>query len=179
MQWVVERAARVRALHGVRGVPDDAHLDALLAAEGLDVEEGWVFTGRVREAYSAGMLGIRAGLSSEWVRWLKAHGLAHHLLHRGNHLYAEGTFHLWQRHEVEAELFAGTLLLADAPPPVFNLPRLAELGRVPLECVRSWQVAYLVLQEERVERLSEDHVIDLSCALLAKGGALRPSRSGR
>lgn len=148
MHAVVRLAGRVRARQGVRGVPDDAELDALLAAEGLDVEEGWPFTGRVREAYSAGVLGIRAGLPSGWVRWLKAHGLGHHLLHHGNHLYATGTLHRWERQEVEAELFAGTLLLADEPAPLFDLGRLAELGRVPPECVRSWQVAYLALARD-------------------------------
>ncbi|HEV8633166.1 MAG TPA: hypothetical protein VG370_02830 [Chloroflexota bacterium] len=99
--------------HGVDGVPSDAELDAMLAATGLAVVEGCRFTGRVREVYAAGLLGIRAGLPAGWVRWLKAHGLGHHLLHRGNHLYRRGRLHLWQRHEVEAELFAGGLLFPD------------------------------------------------------------------
>jgi hypothetical protein len=123
------------------GSPDDAALDALLADADLSVVEGCPFTGRVREVYAAGLLGIRAGLSSEWVRWLKGHGLGHHLLHRGNHLYAAGGLHLWQRQEIEAELFAGTLLFGPASP--IDVRRLAGTARVPPECVRSWQASVL------------------------------------
>lgn len=92
------------------------------------------------------MLGIRAGLSAEWTRWLKAHGLAHHLLHHGNHAYADGTFYLWAPQEVEAELFAGTLLFGDASP--LDLRGLAERAHVPAACVASWQAAALSVERE-------------------------------
>jgi hypothetical protein len=95
----------------------------------------------VREVDAAGLLGIRAGLAAGWVRWLKAHGLGHHLVHRGNHLYAEGKLHLWHRQEIEAELFAGELFLADLVGTPLTLNELAAAARVPLECVYSWQAA--------------------------------------
>ena len=130
-----ERALALRAARGLDGPPDDARLDALLAAEGLAVVERCPFRGRAREVYVDGVLGIRRGLPPEWVRWLKAHGLAHHLLHHGNHAYADGTFYLWARQEAEAELFAGTLLFGAAGP--LDLAGLAERAGVPPSCARS------------------------------------------
>jgi hypothetical protein len=80
------------------------------------------------------------------VRWLKCHGLGHHLLHRGNRLYAEGRLYLWRRQEAEAELFAGTLLFGGAGPLRGPLA-LARAARVPLACARSWQAALLLAHE--------------------------------
>ena len=136
-----DRALALRAAHGVGGVPSDAQLDRILAAEGLTVEVDWPFGGRVREVYSAGLLGIRAGLPRGWVRWLKGHGLGHHLLHRGNHLYARDGLHLWQRQELEAELFAGALLLPEPPLAPATFPELADHAEVPVECIHAWQAA--------------------------------------
>jgi hypothetical protein len=133
--------------HGVDGVPGDAELDALLAAAGLAVVEGCRFTGRVREVYAAGLLGIRAGLAPGWVRWLKAHGLGHHLVHRGNHLYAEGKLHRWRQQEIEAELFAGELFSADLAGTPLTLEGLAAAAGVPVACVRSWQAASIYAHE--------------------------------
>ena len=142
-----QRALAVRASRRVVGGPDDATLDGLLADADLTVVEGCPFTGRVREVYAAGLLGIRAGTSPEWTRWLKGHGLGHHLLHRGNHLYSAGGLHLWQRQEIEAELFAGTLFFGPASP--LDISALAEMAAVPRECVRSWQASFLHFLEER------------------------------
>jgi hypothetical protein len=140
--WEAERrAVRLRAVYGVAGPIDDRDLDAIVAAAGLVVEGGWPFVGRVREVYAVGRLGIRRGLSPEWVRWLKGHGLGHHLLHRGNHLYVRGGLHIWRRHEVEAELFAGTLLLPSVVDPGVGFTELGRRARVPAECVLSWQAA--------------------------------------
>jgi hypothetical protein len=145
--WVAqERGLAVRAAHGLRGPPDDRALDALLAAEGLPVIERCPFGGRLREVYLAGVLGIRAGQPPGWVRWLKCHGLGHHLLHHGNRLYAEGKLYLWRRQEAEAELFAGTLLFGGVGP-LRGLDALAREARVPLACARSWQGAILLAHE--------------------------------
>ena len=147
-----ERARRLRAAHRLRGPPDDRALAALLAGAGLAVLERCPLPDRVREAYAAGLLGIRTGLAPEWVRWLKAHGLAHRLLHRGNHLHAAGKLHLWHRQEIEAELFAGELFLADlvGTPPTLN--DLAAAARVPLACVHSWQAASIDAYETGLRR---------------------------
>jgi hypothetical protein len=142
-----ERAHALRAAHGLDGAPTDRQLDAILASTGLAVEADWPFTGRVREVYAAGRLGIRADLSRDWVRWLKGHGLGHHLLHSGNHLYVRDGLYLWQRQELEAELFAGTLLLAGAAVSCRSLDELARRAEVPLSCVHTWQAASLLAEE--------------------------------
>jgi hypothetical protein len=141
-----ERGLTVRAAHSLFGAPDDRALDALLRAEGLAVVERCPFDGRLREVYLGGVLGIRAGQSTGWVRWLKCHGLGHHLLHHGNRLYAEGKLYLWRLQEAEAELFAGTLLFGAAGP-LRGLDTLAREARVPLVCAQSWQAALLLAHE--------------------------------
>ena len=152
MQPAQERARRLRSTIRLKGAPDDRALDALLAGSGLAVLERCPLPGPVREVYAAGLLGIRAGLSPEWVRWLKAHGLAHHLLHRGNHLYAEGKLYLWHRQEIEAELFAGELFFADLVGAPLTLDGLAAAARVPLACVHSWQAASVYAHEVGLRR---------------------------
>jgi hypothetical protein len=96
--------------------------------------------------YADGVLGLAAGLSREWARWLKAHGLAHHLLHRGDHAYARAGLYLCQQQELEAELFAGTLVLGAVSSPA-GLPALAAAARVPLACVHSWPAALALAHE--------------------------------
>lgn len=145
---VLERAEAMRRAHRLDGVVSDAALRHLLAAEGLVVFEGCPFGGRVREVYASGVLGIRAGVSPGWVRWLKCHGLGHHTLHRGNHLYVRDGLYLWQRQEIEAELFAGALLLGEQSP-IQDLAALAEAAAVPVECVQAWQAALLSALEDR------------------------------
>jgi hypothetical protein len=164
-----QRGLAVRAAHGLGGVPDDRALDALLRAEGLGVHERCPFGGRLREVYLGGVLGIRAGQPAGWVRWLKCHGLGHHLLHRGNRLYAEGKLYLWRRQEAEAELFAGTVLLGDVGP-LRGPGALAREARVPLACARSWQAALLLA-----------HELDPAAGLGTPGPALvqRPAGSAR
>src|SRR5689334_2413198 len=110
LELVRERARAVRAAHGLQEVVTDDDLARVLAGEELEVVEGCPFKGRVREIYFQGTLGLRAGLPPAWGRWLRCHGLGHHLLHKGNHLYVRDGLYLWQRQEIEAELFAGTLL---------------------------------------------------------------------
>lgn len=145
-----ERALALRTAHHLDGPPNDAALDALLAAEGLAVVARCPLHGRAREVYVDGVLGLRRGLPRAWVRWLKAHGLAHHLLHHGNHAYADESLYLWARQELEAELFAGTLLFGAAGP--LDLAGLAEGAGVPAECARSWQTAALTAEQERDRR---------------------------
>lgn len=142
-----QAAMELRRRHGIDGLMDEELLDRVAGAERLEIEEGWPLRGRVREVYCAGMLAIRGGLEAGWVFWLKAHGLGHHLLHRGNHLYVRDGLHLWQRHEMEAELFAGTLLLGAARP-LTDLAMLSATAGVPRECVLSWQTACLLVDEE-------------------------------
>lgn len=146
MRSVRERALALRAAHGLVGSPDDRALDALLAAAGLRVVERCPLVGRLREIYMGGVLAIRAGQPRSWVRWLKAHGLGHHLLHHGNRLYAEGPLYLWEQQEAEAELFAGTLMFGDRGP-LCRLGDLAAEARVPTACARSWQGALLLANE--------------------------------
>lgn len=144
-----ELALAFRERHGLKGAPTDRQIDRLLRAAGLEVERRWPFVGRVREVYAAGTLAIGRGQPPEWVRWLKCHGLGHHLLHRGNHLYAGDGIHMWQQQEIEAEMFAGTILLEGVEGAGPSLRRLAELARVPIECVHSWQAVQIRIYEER------------------------------
>jgi hypothetical protein len=138
-------ALDLRARHRIEGPPSEAELAATLSAAGLRVVHGCPFVGQVREVYADGLLGLRAGLAAGWVRWLKAHGLGHHLLHRGNHLFAANGLYLWQQQELEAELFAGTLLLGPVTP--LDLSGLADAAAVPPECIRAWQAASLLVRE--------------------------------
>lgn len=83
----------------------------MIAAAGLVVVEGCPFRGPAQEVNAHGLLGIARGLPRLRVRWLKAHGLGHHVLpHRGNHTYAAHKMYLWVQQELEAELFARTRL---------------------------------------------------------------------
>lgn len=167
------RACAACATYGCETVLSDDGLDRLLAASGLRVIEGCPFNGRVREVYVNGLLGIRAGLSPEWARWLKLHGLGHHLLHRGNHLYVSNGLHLWQEQELEAELFAGAVLLGPVIGQTPSLPRLASVAKVPLECVLSWQAGVLHAHETQSSLLK--HLLHVGGPLArlatADGGA--------
>jgi hypothetical protein len=136
LDLVARRGLEAREMLGLRGVLTDAEVRVALAAAGLRVLEGCPFVGRVHDVYVAGVVGIREGLSPGWVRWLKCHGLGHHLLHPTDRLYEH--HELWLRREAEAELFAGVLLFGEVPGPTLDAAALAAAADVEVECVRRW-----------------------------------------
>ncbi len=102
---------RGRSLASTHGLEPPVDLAALLRELGLEVVP-WRFEGRVREIIVDGTIGIDDRLPEQWVRWLTAHAVGHHVLHTGTSLYLES----WQwvgkvKAERQAEEFAAGLLV--------------------------------------------------------------------
>lgn len=143
----IERLAalEIRRGRGLTTSPptwDDLIVMATDAGAVVDLDQP--FVGQVREVYSHGSIGIRAGMEPCWRRWCLAHGLAHHVLHpRANHLFlgrGSDNYHV-RRHEVQAEMFAGYLLfgeLLDPPPGVHDVLGVALWADVPFLCAMRW-----------------------------------------
>jgi len=147
-------AQTLRRLHAIAAVPSDDDLHALTRRYRLRVleEPRLANLPRIRELYlqqpgrRGGFLLLRPGLTRPWRRWLTAHGLVHHLLHAGNHLFASD-MPAWaaRRQETQANTAAGYLFwahLAEIAPemvPPVEAPELAELAEVPVSCVEGWR----------------------------------------
>lgn len=98
-------------------------------------------TGRLREVVIEDYIFIKNGLTSPWRRWLRAHAFAHILLHVGNQvIIAQTNPLLYNRQELQADLFAGYLLVGDPLRfgPDATLHDIAAWATVPEECLLRW-----------------------------------------
>ncbi|MHB1131759.1 MAG: ImmA/IrrE family metallo-endopeptidase [Chloroflexota bacterium] len=89
----------------------------------------------VREFRRARIIGIRCDQSPPWRFWLKAHGLGHVLMHRGEQAYMEQA--TLAKQEYQAEAFAGWLLLGETWQSMAAW-ELAEYHGLPEERIRNW-----------------------------------------
>lgn len=131
----------LRERYELRGVVSESDLEVVLAAERLTIDEGWPLSGRLQEVYIAergsgeGHAAIRRGLSVREVRWLTAHALGHHTMHRTNRYILDRV--TLAKREREAELFAGAFLLNIGWPfpPAWEI---ADTNKVPQDRVERW-----------------------------------------
>ena len=129
-----EKAAEVLALHAC-SVPVDVELVAV--DEDLEVVDCDFQT--VEEVWLWPCIGVRRDLSPPWRRWVIAHALGHHFLHRGNQLrFRRGDDLMRRRQEAQAEQFAAWLLMPErevARLRSLDVGEFAERFGVPPECV--------------------------------------------
>ena len=122
----------------------DASSDLTPALRSLDLEViPWRFEGRIREVIFQNAIGIDAGLSDAWQRWLTAHAIGHHLLHAGTSLYLAS----WQwvnrnKDERQAEEFAAGLLVPPSAMANAGEITLAHRCHIPHEKAR-WMLSNL------------------------------------
>ena len=122
----------------------DASSDLTPALRSLDLEViPWRFEGRIREVIFQNAIGIDAGLSDPWQRWLTAHAIGHHLLHAGTSLYLAS----WQwvnrnKDERQAEEFAAGLLVPPSAMANAGEITLAHRCHIPREKAR-WMLTNL------------------------------------
>lgn len=112
--WTALRlAGAVREKYAIRGVATEDEIDLALAGEGLVVWERAPLRGRVRGLHYEGVVALGAHLGRGERCAVKGHELAHFLLHDRNALYLAVPSQkvLGSRHESEATLFAGGLLI--------------------------------------------------------------------
>jgi hypothetical protein len=145
LQTSEEAGHRLRGDYGVGLMPiPTEQLLEIARDSGADVDLHEPLGGRVREVYAEGTIAIRRGMPEVWTRWLLAHGLGHHMLHpHANHLYLAGNDRLFERdrHEYQAELFAGALLVGEPHRPATTPKDALEMSAwydVPFACVLRW-----------------------------------------
>lgn len=142
-------ALQVRREHGITGCPTYDDLCRVCDALGVQVDEAAVeLRGRVKEAVAEGAIGLAPGLPADWKRWFLAHGLAHTVLHEGDHLCMTRRDARQWRHERDAEVFAGVLFWAHMLPPANQAPdltphQLADVGQLPLSCAATFLANYI------------------------------------
>ena len=128
------RAADLRRELGLRG-----RVDAEFVANYLGFEVvPWPFR-VLQEIQVADAIGVAERLDPSWRRWMIAHAMGHSLLHPGNHVWMQEHTSFDARIELEAEEFAGALLIDKDEAMVQGLaePRdIAEYFGVPEEMVR-------------------------------------------
>lgn len=140
------RALLLRKRYGLTGPPTDDDLRAICAGEGLTLVDAPELVGRVKEVVIQDCLCLATGLCRRERRWLIAHGLGHWMLHEpGGHFYVRDERLARGKRELQAELFAGWLLCADAngAPPFGHLrcegvTGLADWVDVPYAAVNRW-----------------------------------------
>ena len=140
------RATELRLELGWDGIPTDEQIDEALTRLGIRLIEDCedIPTG---EVYVGGVVGLGCGLRRAWKRWLKAHALAHHVLHRGNQFRISEL--LKRRQERQANEFAAWLILgglqiaADAQLTAWHI---ADSADIPVQFVAHWlnQIAPLI-----------------------------------
>ena len=155
----VEKARQVHKRHPGLSFPLD--MEWVAVAEGCELLS-WPFTEPVREMKQGRWIGIAQGLEESERRYLIAHALAHHLIHRGNQL----SFHGWQRinrnkQEREADECAAHILMPAAElARVKDMPpwELADHFGVPEELVRQ-RITVFASQEEKAiwQSVCEDY----------------------
>ena len=87
------------------------------------------------------MMFLQSNLESALTRWLRAHAIGHLLLHGDEEPYfACGPYVGGSTLEIEAELFAGFLLIGDPVTlnPQWSPWQIAEWARVPWDRVLNW-----------------------------------------
>jgi len=118
----VDKAKDAHKRHPGLSFPVDMEL--LAHAEGCELLN-WPFLEPVKEVKQGRWIGIATGLDERQQRYLIAHALAHHLMHRGNQL----SFRDWQKsdtlkQEHEAEECAAHILMPEL--------ELKRVGNVPV-----------------------------------------------
>jgi hypothetical protein len=137
-------ALAIRSDYAIHGCPTEH--DMLLICKDLAVRvyPDVPFEDDVREVYTGTSIGLKKGLTRGWRRWLLAHALGHHVLHRGGtHLYvATPTARFFKdKAENQAEVFAGSLLFGALDAPLHGVRDVMDLARwaeVPLVCASRW-----------------------------------------
>lgn len=168
---------RLRLESGLVGVPSWETMLVLCSDLGADVEVDARLRGRVREVYVEGTIALKSGMRRIWQRWLLMHGCAHHVLHPSeNHLYLADSDDRYRidRHEREAEVFAGTFLFGPLAQPVLGVNDAMELAawaEVPLVCTLRWLdlVAYASSPRVSLDRYD----IELSAPIGSGSGEYR------
>ncbi len=120
---------KARDIH--RRYPDlsfPVDMEWLASAEGCELLN-WPFMEPVKEVKQGRWIGIATGLEEREQRYLIAHALAHHLMHRGNQL----SFRDWQKgnilkQERGADECAAHILMPE--------PELTRIGNIPV-----WELA--------------------------------------
>ena len=130
-----EERARELLAHYPGPVPVD--VEGIAEGEGLEVVEWRLHV--MEEMFLWPCIAVQRGLSQAWRRWVIAHALGHHLLHRGNQLWFRRHDDVMRRRqEVQAEQFAAWLLMPQDEVGrlrSLDLWHFAEYFGVPQECV--------------------------------------------
>lgn len=135
MSRAQELAGHLRSEFLLAETVPDCDLEAVCAAMRLDVAFGESLPADLPELYVNGRLALRRGLPDAEERWLIAHGLGHHLMHKGSRFRVDRA--TLAKKEREAEEFAGYLFLARtwALHPAWEL---AEMHTLPQARVERW-----------------------------------------
>jgi hypothetical protein len=134
VSMAVKKAEELHRRHP--GITFPLDMESVATTEGCELVT-WPFLRPVKEVKRGRWIGLAEGLDDRERRYLIAHALAHHLLHRGNQL----AFHELQRinlykQEREAEECAAHILMPES--------ELAKLG-----CITTWEMSdYFGIPEE-------------------------------
>lgn len=146
----VDKARDIHKRYPLLSFPVD--MEWLVGAEGCELLS-WPFSGPVKEVKQGRWIGIATGLDERQQRYLIAHALAHHLMHRGNQL----SFRDWQKgnllkQEHDAEECAAHILMPE--------PELERIGNMPV-----WELAeYFGVPEELARQRVTEFATDKELA---------------
>ena len=146
VSMAVKKAEELHCRHP--GITFPLDMESVATTEGCELVT-WPFLRPVKEVKRGRWIGLAEGLDDRERRYLIAHALAHHLLHRGNQL----AFHELQRinlykQEREAEECAAHILMPES--------ELARLG-----CITTWEMSdYFGIPEELARKRVSDFATD-------------------
>ena len=146
VSMAVKKAEELHCRHP--GITFPLDMELVATTEGCELVT-WPFLRPVKEVKRGRWIGLAEGLDDRERRYLIAHALAHHLLHRGNQL----AFHELQRinlykQEREAEECAAHILMPES--------ELAKLGRM-----TTWEMSdYFGIPDELARKRVSDFATD-------------------
>lgn len=129
----------LRARYRLSGPVGEAGLERVLEGERIRVDV-WDFNEEVIELIVPRRIAISAHLNARERRWVVPHALAHHVMHRGNHLWLGEWFGwLHDRQERQAHEFAGWWHYFDLDPlEASTLAEAADQVGIPFNCLEWW-----------------------------------------